>query len=917
MADKLTFVETSEGIEGFDSPARAAAYAREAGGKILTGKDAEEHQMRFEADSPMGMVTAAAANSLFGAPKLAVGLLGSQGLKNQVRFAEEANPWSAFGGSFLAPWGAAGKLAGGAVRGAFGLAEAAEVGNVLGKGASIFGEGSVLGEHAVARGAGELAAGEAAARNISPLAEQMGSIARPGFAEEAAALARRPVTAEGAAILEAHPRSFLEAAAREGSLGAGVGAINSAGDYLLNERYMDGDPHTDAGTLTQAILHGALTGGLLGGAAGVVTHGAGKAVDALLSPASAPKFRPPEALRGELEASFQKGGMTATQAKAAAQSAIEHGVAGTSSDVASYNRVSAMLENARVKRGLERGEFELPPSMAGTTDLKAWVEEVSKRAHGVRSGAELPSSVEALRAVEGDVATAARERQAALIAEARKPPTLEQAKVWTANPYKGELSKAAADAEAFGGEKSAALLERAHAMLEKSDSYVTRIRALGLIDQAQAHAPAGVSFAGERAVLGLPLEHESMGGKFLSALGEHQLAEKARRELGTLIGEANAGGKLTHETVGSVEQALKSLGLEGGRVDKALVEHYTNEAARAVGAESKKLDPTLRMLGGLMAGGIASKVIGGLGGGAVGLKTAQWLGQVATDPIAASGTIRKVMLQLNHGAADVGRLMQGLAPNAAPKASVMNVVENLTPWGKALWETAPGKTARLVGQTLEDGFKALAPSMPQRAAAGLQAAQSIEAHLEKHEPKPVTPIGMNPAAMANLPPRYNDREVSNYQTRLQATVNPKAVIANFFATGELSKEAADTLRATHPLLIRDVVASGAAQMAKAPEADRPAMARQLEVLAGPKGGYFSASSTPGFVAAVQKGYAETQPQGPGPGGKSGNASPQKEPGPGGAQFAPATAMRGKENSKFLQTTHASPSAALSTNLGSQ
>lgn len=910
MADKLTFVETADGIEGFDSPARAAAYAREAGGKILTGKAAEEHQMRFEADSPTGMLTAAAANSLFGIPKLLIGASGSQALKDKVRIAEEVNPWSGVGGSFLAPWGAASKAVSGLVGGV-------EAGSVLGKGASIFGEGSVLGEGAIARGAGEIGAGEAAARGIAPVAEEMGSLARPGFAQEAGALAGRAPTAEGAAILEAHPRSFLEAAAREGSLNAGVGAINSAGDYMLSEPYMDGDPHRDAGALSRAILEGALTGGLLGSAAGVVSHGAGKAVDAFFNPANAPKARIPAALRAELEASLRNGGVSAEEAAKIAKRAVEHGIAGTHADAASYNYLSAHLENARVKRGLERGEFMLPPSMTSEADIGKFISEVSGRSHAVRAGQELPSAVEALRGVESDVTQAANERRATLIAEARKPPTPEAAKVWAQNGYGGELSAAAIEAEALGAEKTAALLEKAHGILEKGDSYVARIRALDLMDQALSHAPPGFHLDGERARLLLPLEHEAMGQKFLSALGEHQLAEKTRRELGTLIGQAEAGGQIAQEVVGSAEQAMKGLGLEGGRVDKAVREHYINTAAEAIGAEVKHLSPMLRMLGGLAAGGLASSVMGGFMGGAAGLKAAQFLGKAATDPIAASGVIRKTMVQLNHSAADVERLVQGLAPKNAPKASVMNLVENMTPWGKVLWDTAPGRTARMVGQTLEDGFKALAPSMPQRAAAGMQAAQSIEKHLTEKEPKPVTPIGMNPAAMANLPPRYNDREVALYQTRLQATVNPKAVIANFFATGELTQEAAETLRVAHLLLVREIVAKGAAQMAQAPEGDRPAMARQLEILAGPRGGYFAPSMTPAFVAAVQRGYAQTQPQGPGPGGKSGNASPQKDPGPGGAQFAPATAMRSNHGAKFLQTTHAAPSAALSTNLGSQ
>jgi hypothetical protein len=911
MADKpLVYVHGPNGTTGFEDSAKAADWAQKTGGRILSPKEAAPYQTDYETQGWTGSLTAGALNAGFGIGKLGLAALGTPEQQAWGAAAERNNPGSAFLGSFIAPWGAAGKVAGGLARGLVGAGEAVEAG-------SIFGRASILGEELGAKGAGELAAGESAARSLAPVIEETGALARPGFAQEAGALAGRPLTAEGAAIVEAHPRSFLEAAVREGGLNAGVGAINSAGDYLLAEKYMDGDPNRDAGSLTQAILSGALTGGLLGGAAGVVTHGAGKAVDALLNPANAPKMRVPEAIRGELEASLRKGGLSAAEAAKVATNAIEHGLAGTATDAASYNAVSAMLENARIKRALERGEIQLPPSMAGETDLKNFVDEVAKKAHAVRAGKELPSSVEALRSVEGDVTKAATERRSAVLSEARLAPSPEGTKVWVQNGYKGELKGAAAELADVEATEAARLVDRAHAMLERSPtSRTTRIMALDLMDRAMAHAPEGFHLEGERAVLAMPLEHAANGPKFLSALGEHQLAEKARRDLGKLVGEAKVGGAISQDTVSGVEQAMKSLGLEGGRVDKALVEHYQNTAAQAIGAESKQLSAPLRMLGGLMAGGLASKVLGGFAGGAMGLKVAQSLGQAAADPIAASGTIRKAMVQLRHGAADIERIVQGLQPNAAPKASVMNVIENMTPWGKLLWDTAPGKTARAIGQTLEDGFRAMAPSMPQRAAAGMQAAQSIEAHLEKHEPKPVVPINVNPAAMANMPPRYNDREVAAYQTRLQATVNPTAVIANFFKTGELTKEAADTLRATHPYLVRDVVARGAAQMAKAPEADRPAMARQLEVLAGPRGGYFSASSTPGFVAAVQKGYAEMQPQGTGPGGPSGNASPQKKPGPGGAQFAPVSVTRNM-NGKFLQTTHAAPSAALSTNLGSQ
>jgi hypothetical protein len=211
----------------------------------------------------------------------------------------------------------------------------------------------------------------------------------------------------------------------------------------------------------------------------------------------------------------------------------------------------------------------------------------------------------------------------------------------------------------------------------------------------------------------------------------------------------------------------------------------------------------------------------------------------------------------------------------------------------------------------------MASAMPQRAAAGLQVAKSIEDHLAKHEPKPVLPINVNPAAAANLPPRYNEREVAAYQSRIQATVAPKGVIEKFVRTGELTKEAAETLRVAHPSMVQTIVAKGAERMAQLPEAARYGLARRLEVLGGMQAGYFSPSTTPAFVAAVQKGYAAAQPQGPGPGGPSGNASPQKTPGPGGAQFAPATAMRGNESSKFLQQTHAAPSAALGTSLGSK
>lgn len=918
MADKLTFVRSKSGeVDGFQTAAEAQAYARESGGSLLSGKEAAHHQLKFEADSPTGAATAFASNTLFGAPKLAVAAFGPRELQEYVAAANEANPWYGAAGSFVAPWGAAGRLAGAAGRGLAGLGEA---GSVFGKTASVFGEGSSLAEQAAARGAGELAAGEAAGKAAMPLSRELGTMARPGFGQEASALAGRAMTPEAAAIAEAHPGSFLQAAVREGSLNAGVGALNSAGDYMLSEKYMDGNPKDDAQGLAAAILHGAVTGGVLGGAAGAATHGAGKTIDALLNPLSenAPKVRVPEAMRAELETSLRNGGMSAAEAKSVAQKAIEHGIAGTGNDVASYNAASSFLENARIKRGLERGEFQLPPSMSGEAGLKSFVDDVAERSHIARKGGELPSTSEAIRPVQEDITKVADERRASLIAEAKKAPSPEAAKVWIQNPYKGELSAAASEAEALGGDKAAALLEKADKLLEKNPtSRTARIVAMDLMDQAMGHAPPGFHLEGERSVLSVPLEHEANGPKFLSALGEHQLADKARRDIGNLMVQATTpGAALSHDAVVSLEQATKQLGLEGGRLDTALREHYVNEAARAVGAESKELSPVMKMLGGLAAGGIASKVLGSFTGGFFGRQMGQTLMQAAADPIAASATIRKATTMLNYGAKDLDRLINGLAPTVGPKASLVNLAENLTPYGKLLWDTKPGQTARAVGEALENGFKALAPSMPQRAAAGMQVAASIEKHLSENEPKPVQPEGVNAAVQANLPPRYNPREVAQYQGRLQAVVNPKGVIANFFATGELTKEAADTLRVAHPLLVQQIIAKGSAQIAQAPEADRYGMARQLEMLAGPKGGYFSPSSTPAFTAAVQKSYAQAAPAGPGPGGPSGNASPQGAPTQGGTQYAPVSVTR-NFNGDFLKQTMAAPSAALSTSMGAK
>ncbi len=228
MADKLTFVRSKEGrVDGFETPDAAKAYAAEWGGSLLGGKDAARHQLKFEAESPGGAATAFASNALFGAGKLGVAAFGTPEQQAYVAAANEANPWWGAAGGFVAPWGAAGKLAGGVARG---LTGAAEAGSIFGRGASIFGEGSALGEQAVARGAGELAAGETAARQAAPLAQEIGGMAKPGFGAEASQLTGRALSPEGAAIVDAHPGSFLQAAVREGSLNAGVGAVNSAGD---------------------------------------------------------------------------------------------------------------------------------------------------------------------------------------------------------------------------------------------------------------------------------------------------------------------------------------------------------------------------------------------------------------------------------------------------------------------------------------------------------------------------------------------------------------------------------------------------------------------------------------------------------------------------------------------------------------
>lgn len=915
MGEKLTFVADKGGVEGFKTPEEAAAYAQRAGGVILQGKDAEEHQRAYDAEGLSGAATAVAANAGFGLPKLAVGLGGTDAQRAWVRASEEAHPWLAAGGGFLAPWGAAGKVAGGAARGLFGLGEAAEGASLIGKGASIFGEGSGLAEGAVARGAGELGAAERNIRGASGLFDEAASLAKPGFSREAEALAGRSMTPEAAAIVEHHPRSFLEAAVREGSLNAGVGALNSAGDYLLSERLMDGDPRQDAETLASAVLRGGLLGGALGGAAGLVTHGVGRAVDHVFNPANAPAMKVPAALRGELEEAYRRGGMSAEEAAVKARAAVEHGVAATSTDTATYNRFSASLENARIKRALERGEIELPPAMAGEADLAQFVESVAKKAHAVRGGAELPSVVDKVEGLAKDFEGAAAERRAAAVAAAREPVTPELAKVFAQNPYRGELSRAAAEAHALESPETAKLLEKAHALMERSpNSRVARIQALSLIDEASRVAPEGFLLDGERSLVAFPIEHEANGPKFLSALGEHQLADKARRDIGTLTESFRTGAPLPQDAVTALEEATKRLGLKPGQLDTALREHYENEAAKAIGAEAKKIDPTLKMLSGLFAGGIASKALGSFGLGYAGARAGELVAQAAADPIAASGTVRKAMGMLRYGAQDIERLAQGLAPEAAPRASLVNLAENVTPWGKVLWDTAPGKTARAVGMALENGFRELAPSMPQRAAHGMAIAQSIEAHLAAHEPKPMVPENVHPAALANLPPRYNDREVRDYQNRVTAAVNPRGVIASFFQTGVLPKEAAETLRLAHPGLVNQVVAQGAAILAKTPEADRYEMARKLDKLSGGVNGYFSPSSTPAFLSAVQRSYQQSAPQGPGPGGPTGNASPQKTPGPGGASFAPVTAMRGMDG-KFLQATQAAPSAALASKLG--
>src|SRR6478736_6186791 len=910
MGENLTFVRTPKGgVEGFEHVQDAKNYAQNTGGTILKGKDALGYQLDYDAQGLKGAAAAAGGSSLFTIPKMLVGAFGTPEQQEFLARSNEYHPWAEFGGTFLAPWGAAGKLAGGVGRGLFGLGEAAEAGSIFGRG-SIFAEGSAL-EGAAAHGGApvDALAGRALeSRAIEPVLESMHG-ARPGVAAEFEGLAGRGFTAEGRAIAEAHPRSFLEAALREGSLNAGVGALNSAGDYMLNERYMDGDPQQDAGSLADAILHGALTGGLLGGAAGAV-----KAPDHVMDPLHAPKAKMPEAIRGDLEARFRAGGSTAAEAAELAKTAIEHGVAGAVPDVKSYNIVSHLLENHRIKRGLERGEFVLPPTLSGEGDLAKFVDSVSQKAHISRSGGELGDFASHLGGTQGDLEELARGKRATLADEAKRPLTAEAQAVHDAHAYDGFLSHSAAAADLRGATESAKLIERADEILAKNPtSRVARLQALDLLQRAEAVGD-GLNLSAEHAALRKPLEHAANGEKFLSALGEHQLADKARRDLGALINESKAGGAINHESAAGLEQSLKQLGLEGGAVDNAVREHYENAAARAIGAESKALDQQMRMLAGLFAGGVASKILGGgiLGFG-VGNKVAKTVAQAMIDPIGASGTIRKATMMLRYSAADVDRLAQGLAPQAAGKASAMNVLENITPWGKVLWETAPGKTARMVGQTLEDGFRALAPSMPQRAAAGLQIATSIEKHLEEHEPKPVAHENVNPAALANLPPRYNPREVAGYQQRLQAVLDPKATVATFLRTGQLSKEAADSLRFAHPGLVNTLVAKGAAQMAQAPEGERYAMGRKLEVLGGPQTGYFSASSTPSFTAAVQKSYLTFSPQGPGPGGPSGNASPQKNPGPGGAQYAPVTAM--KNNGAFLSQTHASPSAALSTSLG--
>src|SRR6478736_6423846 len=632
MGENLTFVRTPKGgVEGFEHVQDAKNYAQNTGGTILKGKDALGYQLDYDAQGLKGAAAAAGGSSLFTIPKMLVGAFGTPEQQEFLARSNEYHPWAEFGGTFLAPWGAAGKLAGGVGRGLFGLGEAAEAGSIFGRG-SIFAEGSAL--------------------------------------EGAAAHGGAPVDALAGRALESR-------------------AIEPALDHVM-------DP-----------LH-------------------------------APKAKMPEAIRGDLEARFRAGGSTAAEAAELAKTAIEHGVAGAVPDVKSYNIVSHLLENHRIKRGLERGEFVLPPTLSGEGDLAKFVDSVSQKAHISRSGGELGDFASHLGGTQGDLEELARGKRATLADEAKRPLTAEAQAVHDAHAYDGFLSHSAAAADLRGATESAKLIERADEILAKNPtSRVARLQALDLLQRAEAVGD-GLNLSAEHAALRKPLEHAANGEKFLSALGEHQLADKARRDLGALINESKAGGAINHESAAGLEQSLKQLGLEGGAVDNAVREHYENAAARAIGAESKALDPQMRMLAGLFAGGVASKILGGgiLGFG-VGNKVAKTVAQAMIDPIGASGTIRKATMMLRYSAADVDRIAQGLAPQAAGKASAMNVLENITPWGKVLWETAPGKTARMVGQTLEDGFRALAPSMPQRAAAGLQIATSIEKHLEEHEPKPV------------------------------------------------------------------------------------------------------------------------------------------------------------------------------------
>ena len=922
MADAIFVRDKGGGVAGFRTPAEALKYASEEGGTVLEGADAAPYVRDMSAKGLGGAAAAFAGESFFSIPKALIGAVGTEDQKSFLEASEGYHPVAGFAGSFAAPWGAAGKLFGAGARGLFGLGEAADAASIFGRGASIFGEGSAL-EGAAARGAeGALARGGEglADRHAMTLLDQAGAAAQPGFAGEMEGLAGRSLTNEGRAIVEAHPRSLLESAVREGTLNAGVGAINSAGDYLLSERYMDGDPGRDAEGLLGAILHGALFGGTVGVGAGVLMHGAGKVTDHLFDPAHAPKAKLPEASREKLVASFRAGGLSAEEAAAAAQSAIEHGVAGTNVDHAGYNRFSALLENSRVKRGIERGEFQIPPSMAGAEDLAGFVESVQKKAMDVRSGKALPDAFAGVMSFADDIAKAAAERRTSVLSAARDAMSPELKAVFEAHKYGGELAGAAQEARAAGARDVAQMLDSANSIMENvGHTRVGRLQALQIMAEAEAKAPMGFHLDGERKLIMAPLEHEANGEKFLSALGEHQFADKARRDVGTVAETFKAGQVPVQDSVVALEEAAQKLGVKrAGGLDAAMREHFENEAAKAIGAESKALDPTMKMLAGMAA----HKLLGGGTLGYMGGKIGEALLQATHDPIGASGTIRKVIAQLRYGAEDLDRIAQGLAPRSAPKASAVNAFENMTPLGKVLWDTAPGRTARVVGQALETGFRELAPAIPARAAMGMKLAADIEKHLAEHEPKPITPVGVSPAALANLPPRYNEREVRDYQGRLTATVAPRAVIDKFLQTGVLPRDTADTLRAVHGQMVAETIAKGAALMAEAHPAERYAMGRKLETLGGPNGGLFLPSSTAGFISAVQASYQSNGPAGPagqpgggpGAGGSSGHASPQGPPGPGGASYAPVTVMRGM-NGQFLQQTMAPPSGALSTRMG--